>query len=199
MSSSREAARLLFEAEDRAIAHPESPGDTAVGDAVRPPAVENVPASTLGAGRRRPWLILGVLLMLPALALLAVAVVAQLDSPPPPPPAAAEAANPAAIDAARRFLMLIDAADWRGSYAAMGAAMRRANTLKLWADTSIAARAPLGAVAARTLLSAEDVPAPQHGLTIVKFQTRFANRSAVETVSLGRENGDWRVVGVTLD
>ena len=31
VSSSREAARLLFEAEDRAIAHPESPEDTAMG------------------------------------------------------------------------------------------------------------------------------------------------------------------------
>jgi hypothetical protein len=35
---------------------------------------------------------------------------------------------------------------------------------------------------------------------MVKFQTRFANRaSALETVTLAREGGEWKVVGYVID
>ncbi len=51
----------------------------------------------------------------------------------------------------------------------------------------------------RTFVSQENLPAPPHGYEVVKFRTRFANRAeAIETVTLDKENGGWRVVGVTI-
>jgi hypothetical protein len=51
----------------------------------------------------------------------------------------------------------------------------------------------------RAVISQENLPAPPHGYEVVKFRTRFANKAdAVETVTLDREDGGWRVVGVTI-
>ncbi len=52
----------------------------------------------------------------------------------------------------------------------------------------------------RTFVSQENLPAPPHGYEVVKFRTRFANKAeALETVTLDREDGSWRVVGVTIE
>ncbi len=143
--------------------------------------------------------------MLPALALLAFAAAMQLDPPATVPPATtvaqnqATVENPAAAAAALHFLTLIDEARWDESFAAAGASFRKVNTVKLWADTSKQVRAPLGAVVARILLSADSVAAPPRGFQLVKFRTQFANQPDVaETVTLDRENGEWRVVGITV-
>ncbi len=201
VSSSREAARLLFEAEDLvAASRRESFGDKEIGDATARPSPDGNAASIPGAGRhRRPWLTIGVVLMLPALALLAFVALPQVDAPSPPPPATTvDVSDPAVVDTARNFLMLIDDKRWNASYAATGAAIRKANTLKVWTAASEQARASLGAVVTRTLLSAESVPAPQHDLTLVKFRTQFANQTVIETVTLDRESGAWRVAGITI-
>jgi len=197
VTSSREAARLLFEAEAAAVL-PQSGGDNEIGDGGRPLPVEEEPAPIVGVRRRwRRWLIPGVTLMLPALALLTLVTMAEVGSPPAAAPAAID--NPAAVDAAQRFLTLIDASRWPESYAATGAAFRKVNTVKLWADTSAQVRAPLGAMVTRTLISAENVPAPPHGVQVVKFRTKFASKEVVETVTLDQERGAWRVVGIGLD
>lgn len=201
VSSSREAARLLFEAEGSGVAPgPEIVGDSEIGGAAPPRPGDEGAAPIPGAGRRRrPWLTIGVVLMLPALTLLAFAALPQLDAPPAPSPAPMEAGMEPAVGAAQRFLALIDQAQWGASYAATGASFHKVNSVKLWADTSQQVRAPLGAMVARTLLGAERVAAPPHGLTVVKFRTQFATKPVTETVTLDREHGDWRVVGVALD
>jgi hypothetical protein len=200
VSSSREAARLLFEAEDGVARLPDSRGDSEIGDAATSLPVDNDAAPIPGAGRRRrPWLTIGVVLMLPALALLAFAALPQADPLPASPPAATiDVSDPTVVDAARHFLMLIDQQRWDASYAATGASIRKANTLKVWAAVSEKVHAPLGAMVTRTLLSAEPIPAPQRDLTLVKFRTQFANSAVVETVTLDRESGAWRVVGITI-
>ena len=59
---------------------------------------------------------------------------------------------------------------------------------------------PLGAVKARVLLGEEAVPAPPYGYQMVRFRTDYANKpGAIETLSLIREGGAWRVVGVTVE
>ena len=100
--------------------------------------------------------------------------------------------------AARSWLEMIDRADWAGSYAGTTAAFRQANTLATWQAVSEKVRAPLGAVTGRRLLSNDLVPTPQ-GYRLVKFTTRFASRGdVVETVTLMREGGAWKVVGVMI-
>ena len=204
VSSSREAARLLLEAEGGLTASsPQSLGDAEIGDDPKSSPMDKDAAPIGGAGRwhRRSSIIIGVVLMTFVLGLLALAAL-PLDTPAAPQsaPAADIAASPEVVDAARQFLALIDQGKWDDSYRAMNTSFRKLNTAKVWAAESEKMRARFGAAISRTLLSQEDVPAPPHGYEMVKFRTSFANKpEAMETVTLDRENGRWRVTGVTVE
>ena len=132
------------------------------------------------------------------LGLLALSGLHLSSAPAQLPPT--ETPDAAVVDSARRFLVLLDQGRWDDSYQATGAAFRALNTNVVWAAVSEKVRAPLGAALSRTLLSQENLPAPPRGYEVVKFRTRFANgkADAVETVTLDREAGGWRVVGITV-
>ena len=125
-----------------------------------------------------------------------------LQAPPAPPPAPATmqtTPDPEIAAAALQWLALLDQGRWDESYRATGTAFRKLNTAEMWASASRRVRAPLGAALSRTLVAQDDVPAPPAGYQVLKFRARYANGSdAVETVSLEREEGRWRVVGVTV-
>ncbi len=202
VSSSREAARLLLEAEgDRPAPSPEISADAAIGgDGDRAPVDQE--AAPIGVGRtyRRPWIIAGVLFMTLALGLLALLGSPNVVTTPSQVLAASsQTPNVEVVDTARRFLSLLDQGRWSESYQGTGASFRKLNTEQVWAAASEQARTPLGAVVSRTFLSQENLPAPPAGYEVVKFRTRFANKAeAVETVTLDREDGRWRVVGVMI-
>lgn len=204
VSSSREAARLLLEAEGGGVGppNPDLFGDTGFGEdaAVRRVNQGAAPIDGVGLARRHPWIIIGAFLMTLALALLAFTALPQVASAPPLPPAASQAApNAEVVDAARQWLALLDQSNWDDSYRATGRSFRAMNTPQAWAAASESARRPLGAMISRTFLSQEQLPAPPHGYEVVKFRTRFANTAeTVETVTLDREDGGWHVVGVTI-
>jgi DNA-binding CsgD family transcriptional regulator len=203
VSSSREAARLLLEAEGGNVGslNPDLFGDEGIGeDAARPRMDQGIaPIDGVGRAHRRPWIIIGVILMTLALALLALTALPQVASTPPPPIASRTAPNSEVVDTARQWLALLDQSNWEESYRATGASFRGLNTSQAWAAASESARRPLGAMISRTFLSQENLPAPPYGYEVVKFRTRFANNpEAVETVTLDREDGSWRVVGVTI-
>ena len=199
VSSSREAARLLF---DREGDTPDSLGDETIGEVAARPGVEQAVAPAIGGRptRGRAFITIGATFMTLALGLFALMALPQSASPPTREPAASvEAANIEVVESARRFLVLLDQSRWDESYAATGAAFRKLNTSQVWASASERVRAQFGAATSRTLLSQEHLPAPPSGYEVVKFRTRFAKGAdAVETVSLDRENGVWRVVGVTI-
>lgn len=199
VSSSREAARLLLQAEggDPASPTPDLPGDRGIGeDATRSPMDQG--SAPIGGA---PWIIIGVLLMTFLLGLLALTALPHVASAPPSTPTASRAApDPAVVDAARLWLALLDRGDWDASYQATGAPFRKLNTVQVWAAASEKVRAPLGAMRSRSFVSQQNLPAPPFGYEVVKFRTRFANKAeAVETVTLDREDGSWRVVGVTIE
>ena len=135
-----------------------------------------------------------------ALGLLVLAALPQAASSPPPPPTTSRPVpSSEVVDTARQWLSLIDQARWDESYRATGASFRKLNTVQVWAKVSEEVRAPLGAMISRTFVSQENLPAPPSGYEVVKFRTRFANKAdALETVTLDRTDGDWRVVGVTI-
>lgn len=199
VSSSREAARLLLDREGDA---PNSLGDKTIGEAATRPCVEQVVVPVHGRRpiRGRVWITIGVAIMTLALGILALVALPQLASTTTQEPAAPnEAANTEVADTARRWLVLLDQGRWSDSFKATGASFRKLNTSQVWASASEQVRAPLGAVTSRTLISQENLPAPPNGYEVVKFRTRFANKAnAVETVTLNREDGGWRVVGVTI-
>lgn len=195
-SSSREAARLLRDAEDSA---PNSVADNELGDAVVQANAAQTDASTAGLPtRHRAVWIIGVIAMLSlALAMFVLSPTApQADAPAT---LAAQAEAPP-VQSARQWLEMGDASDWQGSWAATGASFRKVNTLALWTSVSEKVRVPLGTVLSRTLIGADEVPTPPNGNMVVKFKTRFANRAdAVETIALTREDGGWKVVGCYIE
>lgn len=201
VSSSREAARLLLEAEGGVGSpNPELLGDTGIReDAIRTGADQGTaPIDGVGRTFRHPRIIIGVLVMSLLLGFLALAAFPQVDPAPPAP--AASVPSTKATDAARQWLALLDQSKWAESYRGTGASFRKLNTLQVWTTASEKVRAQFGAAGTRTLISREELPAPPRGYQVVKFRTSFANKAdAVETVTLDREDGAWRVFGVTVE
>lgn len=208
VSSSREAARRVFEAEgdSPAFLAPDLVGDNGLGEAAN--RNEEQPSATPRTTRRGlVWASTGVVIMSLILAALALS-----SSPPVMAPSSASAtasatvaespdpAGKAAIDAARGFLALVDAGDWSRSYAATAQAFRKNNSEALWAESSRQVYPPLGALRDRTLAAADFVPARPDGAWIVKFRSSFANRkNAIETLALERDDGTWKVTGIFVD
>ncbi len=102
--------------------------------------------------------------------------------------------------AARAWLEAGDAGDVQKAFEMAGESFRKVNTVAGFADASRQARVPLGAVISRELSEIRYLNAPPHGFKEVVFTTRFANRErAVETVTLQKEDGAWKVVGIMID
>ena len=203
VSSSREAARLLREAE---AADPESFVDERIGDARTASAGHQAaePGAMPFANPRRAWAIGGVAMLSFAFALLALsgAPEAAQDGAgqPAQAPAPSAAAESAATQAARQFLALVDAGEWDESWAATAESFRSNNTVEVWRSASESGRVPLGRVLSRSLVGEESIPAPPHGLQLVRFRTDFANKPrATETLSLAREGGSWRIAGYIIE
>jgi len=201
VSSSREAARLLFEREN---ATPEKSADTLFGEAAQLVAMRQ--GGTFNAkAKPRLILLLGGLLMLLSIVLLS-SISAFNEAPPSSATAARDQAGavataPAsdATQSALDWLALVDRHQWQDSWKATGSAFQKLNTVEVWTSASLEARVPLGAVADRTAVGEESVPAPPHGYQIVKFRTSFENKpDTIETLSLVDEGGQWRVVGYLI-
>lgn len=207
VSSSREAARLLHDTEGRA---PELLGDRHFGEAASPPGVEDtaLPQAHRKAKNRFAWGMTGVALMSVTLGILALA---SLSSGTAPSPETAAPGSPPettlvnaqqeseAANAARVWLVLGDERRWVDGWRASGAAFRQVNTVERWTQAAEQVRVPLGALRSRVLLSQDSVPAPPAGVEVVRFRSSFANKpDVVETVSLAREDGVWKVVGIYL-
>ncbi|MBX7458597.1 DUF4019 domain-containing protein [Qipengyuania sp. 1NDH17] len=193
VTSSREAARLLFESE--AGSHEKSVdenlGDAHDGQASHnPPIVKRAPKMALLIGAIIMSLIAAALLLSTP---LAIDQAGSADT--------AITARDAEVEAAARgWLELGDAGEWQAGFDAAGQAFREANTVEGWTEASRQVRVPLGAVVSRNLATIRFMNAPPKGFQEVTFHTRFANRAdAVETVTLVEENGTWKVVGVLID
>ncbi|WP_242137760.1 DUF4019 domain-containing protein [Sphingomonas sp. TREG-RG-20F-R18-01] len=204
VSSSREAARILFEAEGERSAPPtpELSGDTEIGEDApsSAPDQEVAPGKGVGPADRRSAMLIGVLVMTLALALLALLIVPQGASPVPSPADSATTANPAVVETARNWLALLDQSRWDESYRLTGKAFRKVNSVQMWTAASNKARVPLGGMVSRVLESQQYFPAPPEGYQVVKFRTAFANKdNAVETVTLEQESGAWRIVAVIVE
>ena len=202
VSSSRAAARLLREEEERL---PKSLGDKSLG-AVPGSGVVEQPRSPAGPGGvfRRYDRVIGGLLVSIAVS-LAIVVASSLGGgvQTSDPQAAAPASTPAeaaVTEAARHWLALVDASDWQASRDATGQSFRKANTVGRWTEASKSVRVPLGAMKSRKLITANVTPAPPNGYWTVRFRTEFADKAdVVETVALVHEGGTWKVAGYPID
>ncbi|MFC3711421.1 DUF4019 domain-containing protein [Sphingoaurantiacus capsulatus] len=204
VSSSREAARLLLQTEGNGAAGaiPQLSVPNEIGEDFAAPPTDQEGALPVGGVRRptrRPLIIGGFLMML-VVGLTALMFAADLA----PQSAAGDAGATAAATSeaattARQFLTLLDESRWDESYQYTGKQFREQNSLQLWTSVSEKVRKPLGAATSRTFLSQDNFPAPPDGYDVVKFRTSFAGKpDAIETVTLSRENGAWRVAAVII-
>ena len=102
--------------------------------------------------------------------------------------------------AARDWIKLVDAGDYRESWAQAGPIFKSAVTADAWAKQVTPVRQPLGEVVSRDLKGI-DAPAslpgaPKGEYRIVTFDTDYsATAGTVETVVLAKSGDDWDVVG----
>ncbi|QUL37132.1 DUF4019 domain-containing protein [Erythrobacter sp. JK5] len=209
VTSSREAARMLFERETHT---PENSAYDDLGDAGR--ATEGDASSTRKASRSGApgqvprWALwiggLSIMSILAALVVVSSLFGEGLAPEPADPhsvttPAVAEA-DAARESAARTWLALVDVGNWQASFDAAGKSFRDLNTVAGWIAASEQARVPLGTVEKREAIAFEYANAPPRGFHIVRFRSDFEHRAGViETITLEREDSGLKVVGYLID
>jgi hypothetical protein len=102
------------------------------------------------------------------------------------------------------WLALIDNQKYAESWTQASSFFRGHIHQQQWADMVKGARAPLGPVKSRKLTkttTATALPgAPDGEYTILQFQSSFQNKaSAVETLTLMKDNGAWRSAGYFIN
>ena len=194
VTSSREAARLLFEREGGTY---ENLVGNDLGDAGEAEA-RDAAHEAMGTQSRR--LIAGVLVMITLFAAGLILTSDFTEAGRDLPAAEASATDRIVAEAARHWLEMIDNAEWQSSFEATGETFRETNTIAGWTSASRQVREPLGAVVSRELLTVRYLNAPPRGYQEVTFATRFANTERViETVTLQKEDGLWKPVGILID
>ena len=118
-----------------------------------------------------------------------------------PTPGSSPAAEQAAIDAAQKWLSLVDGGQYSESWEQGAEYFRSAIPKAKWEQTIKAVRVPLGAQISRVVTSKQyttSVPgAPDGQYVVIQFTTSFKNKkSATETVTpMLDKDGSWRVSG----
>jgi|CXWL01.1.fsa_nt_gi DNA-binding CsgD family transcriptional regulator len=207
VSSSREAARLLAQAERR---DPNFLGDKQFGGAALSAGVrgDGAQEGPQGAAPTIVWLVGGMLIMLLIVgaALLSTASFGTSRSQAPMADSVAVAANSQSVSesagsrSARAWIALLDMRRWRESWDSAGTLFKSQISKESWDSAIRPVRMPLGPVSSRnlqTITKTTSLPnAPAGEYEVIQFKTNFAQkRDAIETVILAREGSDWKVNG----
>ena len=207
VSSSREAARLLAEAEQN---DPHSFVYNPMG--VAGEVEKAVPAAQThgrqGVAHRLVWLSGGMLAMSLVIATAIITSVFHWGAAPGAPQAQAasspaptvDSSAAASLNAARNWVALVDSHRWEESWRTAATMFRSQISAVQWTSTIQSVRQPLGPIASRTfqsVMKTTSLPgAPAGDYEILLFKTDFAQRrGAVETITLTHESGGWKVVG----
>lgn len=190
VTSSREAARLLFEREN---SDPKNLGYRALGDDAATLPVDDF--STPQTGRPATLWIGGITMTLVAAMALAFAMVNSAST------ADGISSETVASDAekesaAREWLALVDAGDWEGAHAATSSNFQEVLNFATFRSASTSVRDPLGAVLEREAVSVDLINQNGTDYSVVVFRTQFENGSTLtEQISLEAEDGEMRVAG----
>jgi hypothetical protein len=136
-----------------------------------------------------------------ALCVLCATVAAFGEEPAKPEKEKAKQREQQAVDAATKWLDLVDAGKYGDSYKEAAEFFKGAITKEQWEKTAPGARKPLGALVSRKLKSATfatELPgAPDGEYVVIQFDSSFKNKkTAVETITpMKQKDGSWRVSG----
>lgn len=110
-----------------------------------------------------------------------------------------------AVEAALKWLAVVDESDYARSLQESAAYFKGAIKKDQWEQAMRGVREPLGKVITRTLKSAEhrtSLPgAPDGDYVVIRFETAFENKqAAIETVTpMLEKDGSWRVAGYYIN
>jgi DNA-binding CsgD family transcriptional regulator len=204
VASSREAARLLAEAERT---DPRNHGDEVLGVAATPLEMLSVRQAghRQGPPHRFAWLSGGMFVMS---LLIAAVVLASVFHGGATPVAQSTGASPTTANAsasmsqgdARQWLTLVDRGDWEASWRTAAALFKSQLSASQWAATVQPVRVPLGATSSRIFQSVtktNSLPgAPAGEYEVIQFRTDFSKKpGAIETITLIHEGAGWKVAG----
>jgi len=105
-----------------------------------------------------------------------------------------------AQDAARTWLVAVDAGAYGKSWDISAELFQKAVKRDVWEKTLVAARGPMGSAGARKTRLVQytrNLPnVPEGEYVVIQYETMFENRAAIETVTPVKEkDGSWRVAG----
>ena len=193
-TSSREAARLLFESEGGTY---ETLVDKGLGEADEANSDDIAGRAAVAPSRR---IIAGVLIMIALLAGSLVFLTPFSAETSQDAPMQNTTPDEVVADVARDWLALIDQKDWLAAYNATGQAFRQQNGLDVWVDSASKVHGSLGPALSRELLTVRYLNAPPNGYREVTFVTRFKTRQRIiESVTLEKQNGVWKPVAIMID
>ncbi|RGP40479.1 Non-specific serine/threonine protein kinase [Altererythrobacter insulae] len=213
VSSSREAARILGEAEGAATGGtPQIPAHTSFGiplsgtDEDTADLTNTQPSGPFGL----TWLAGGMLIMSIVIAAAIIGVVYFADggattaAHPPSETESSQAtpvAEPDSLARAENFLKFVDSDDWAGSWEAAGASFRDQATLEEWTGAIEPVREQVGKLQSRKLLSVQRTStlpsAPEGEYEILQYESEFSgvDIGAVETLIMVQVGEGWDVAG----
>jgi hypothetical protein len=115
---------------------------------------------------------------------------------------ASTAMTPTPDDRAKQWLSLIDDQNYADAFKQMGAVARGKASAGDFSKTVGSKREPLGAMSSRALKDiklTKTLPAMRDGqYAIVRYDSAFAHKMAVESVTLISENGGWSVIDYSI-
>ena len=218
VSSSREAARILRDAEDEAPqTSPQNLARISLGIADEPVSgdTEALNQHSQNGPPRFTWLAGGMLIMsiIIAAAIFAAVSTSGEESDAPRESASSPSAQTtnsvsqetqaslAAEARAKRFIGAVDAGDWKASWDAAGPFFQSQASLDEWVSLIQPVRTPLGKAEERRLTNVQKVQtlpgAPDGDYEILQYNTKFSGSGmmSTETVILVRNEGDFDIAG----
>ena len=113
------------------------------------------------------------------------------------PKAPLTASSPTPDDRARQWLVLVDDRNYAQSWSEAAKAFQNRRKAAAWSKEATTTRVPLGAVASRGLKS---IDLSRGNSAVIRYNSVFAHKAAaVETVTLGFENGSWSVTDYSVN
>ena len=114
----------------------------------------------------------------------------------------ANADQRAAMTAAKAWLSLVDAGEYKQSWLTANKTLKKQSEKEEWANYLKAIRGPLGKVISRKVTRSRTVSQiqgmPDGEYFQVQFEVKFLDKSGMERMTVAKERGSWKVAGYML-
>ena len=114
----------------------------------------------------------------------------------------ATAEQRAAMAAAKAWLVLVDAGEYKQSWLTANKTLKEQSKKEEWANYLKAIREPLGKVINRKVTRSRTVSQiqgmPDGEYFQVQFEVKSINRTGMERMTVAKESGSWKVAGYML-